>query len=67
MLGISVPDEFVVGHQARNATTEIVELVEPPETLDTWSKLITSLMFFNAAQAGLDTFYGRWREGLGRT
>ncbi len=67
MLGISVPDEFAVGYEARNGTTQIVELVEPPETVETWSKLVTSLMFFNAAQAGLDAFYGRWRDDLGRS
>lgn len=64
MLGINVPEEFEVGHQARNDRVQILELVEPPETVETWSKLITSLMFFNAAQRGVDAFYGQWRNGL---
>ena len=64
MLGIDVPDEFQIGHHQRNETVEIIELVEPPETVDNWSKLITSLMFFNAAKTGLDVFYARWRDGL---
>ncbi|WP_332811442.1 hypothetical protein [Sphingomonas sp.] len=64
MLGINVPDEFEMGHQARNDTLQIMELVEPPETVETWSKLITSMMFFNAAHQGMDAFYGQWRDGL---
>jgi hypothetical protein len=64
MLGIDVPDEFQIGHHQRNDTVEIIELVEPPETVDNWSKLITSLMFFDAAETGLEVFYARWRDGL---
>jgi hypothetical protein len=57
MLGIDVPDEFEVGHQARNDASQIMELVEPPETLENWSTLVTSLMLFDAAQRGVDSFY----------
>jgi hypothetical protein len=64
MLGIDVPDEFQIGHHQRNDKVEIIELVEPPETVHNWSKLITSLMFFDAAETGLDAFYIRWRDGL---
>ena len=64
MLGIDVPDEFQVGNHQRNDTAEIIELVEPPETIDNWSKLVTSLMFFNAAQVGLKVYFSRWRDGL---
>ena len=64
MLGIDAPDEFQVGHHQRNDKAEIVELVEPPETVDNWSKLITSLMFFDAAPTGLDAFYTQWLNGL---
>ena len=64
MLGIDVPDEFQVGNHQRDDKNEIMELVEPPETVDNWSKLITSLMFFDRAKAGLDTFYARWRDSL---
>lgn len=64
MLAFSVPDEFGVGYQARNDATQIVELVEPPETVANWSKLVTSLMFFNAADRGLGSFYGQWRDRM---
>ncbi|HEX3423114.1 MAG TPA: hypothetical protein VHS33_06910 [Sphingomicrobium sp.] len=61
LLGIDVPNEFQVGSQARNEHTEIIELVQPPETVNDWSRMITSLMFFNAAPTGLEIFYGQWR------
>lgn len=64
MLAFSVPDEFAVGNQGRNDATQIIELVEPPETVADWSKLVTSLMFFNAANRGLNSFYGQWREQM---
>lgn len=64
MLAMNVPDEFQVGNHQRDDTSEIIELVKPPETVDTWSKLVTSMIFFDAAKAGLDTFDVRWREGL---
>ena len=64
MLGINVPDEFQIGNQARNEQLQIVELVQPPETVDNWSKLVTSLMFFNVAQVGLDAFYNQWRSQM---
>ena len=64
MLAIDVPDEFQVGNHQRNDKLEILELVEPPETVDNWSKLITSLMLFSAAYEGLDAYYARWRDGL---
>jgi hypothetical protein len=64
MLGIDVPDEFQIGHQQRNDKVAIIELVEPPETVENWSKLITSLMLFDAAKSGLDAFYARWRDSL---
>ena len=64
MLAFSVPDEFDVGYQARNDATQVVELVEPPETVANWSKLVTSLMFFNAADRGLGSFYSQWRDQM---
>ena len=67
MLGINVPDAFQIGHHQRNDNVEIIELVEPPETVENWSKLITSLMFFDGAKNGLDASYERWRDGLRQT
>ena len=67
MMGIDVPDAFEVGHRARVGAVEIVELVEPPETMESWSRLVTSLMFFDAAKDGLEPFYERWRGRLRNT
>jgi hypothetical protein len=67
MLSIDVPDEFEIGHQARNDTIQIMELVEPPETVENWSKLVTSLMFLNAAQRGTGPFYKQWRDNMARS
>ena len=64
MLGIDVPDEFQVGHHQRNEKTEIIELVTPPETVDNWSRLITSLMLFDAAPYGLNAFYASWQDNM---
>jgi hypothetical protein len=64
MLGINVPDEFQIGNHQRNGEAEIIELVEPPETVDNWSKLVTSFIFFDGAQKGVDAFYARWRDGM---
>ncbi|HEV2596357.1 MAG TPA: hypothetical protein VGU01_14280 [Sphingomicrobium sp.] len=64
MLGINVPDEFQVGNRQRNDKLEIMELVEPPETVDNWSRMITSLVMFNAAQGGMDKFYSLWRNRM---
>lgn len=64
MLGINVPDQFQIGNRQRNDKVEIMELVEPPETVDNWSRMITSIMMFNAAQGGLDKFYSLWRDRM---
>jgi hypothetical protein len=64
MLGIDVPDEFQVGDHQRDEQAEIIELVDPPETVDNWSQLITSLMFFGAAQTSAEDFYSHWRDQL---
>ena len=68
MLGVDVPDEFEVGYQARNDTQQMIELVDPPETVETWTRLITLQSFFGAAQKeSARTFYERWRAGMHRT
>ena len=64
MLGIDVPDEFQVANHQRNEKVEIIELVVQPETVDSWSMLITSLLVFNGAQTGLEAFYSQWRDGM---
>lgn len=64
MLGMNVPDEFQVGNHAENGEADIVELVQPPETVDNWSRLISGLTFFNAAHTGLEDFYAIWRDQI---
>jgi hypothetical protein len=64
ILAVDLPDEFQVGHHQRNEKAEIIELMVPPETVENWSTLVTSLMFFGAAKTGLDAFYVGWRNGL---
>lgn len=62
MLGISVPDDFEVGYHARNAAMEMTEIVQPPETVDTWTKLVTLQLFFdNARRETATAYYERWR------
>ena len=68
MLGIDAPDEFEVGYQARNDSQAIIELVDPPETVENWSRLITLQIFYNGAQSlGLKTFYSQWRGDMHRS
>ena len=67
MLGIDVPDEFQVGYHARNQAMEILELIEPPETVESWSRMITSQMIFDGAKdGGLESYHARWRTDLQR-
>jgi hypothetical protein len=65
MLAANVPDEFTVGYQARTDSQQIIEFVDPPETVEAWSRLITLQLFFHAAEEGsLERFYGSWRNSL---
>jgi hypothetical protein len=68
ILGVNAPDEFEVGYQGRNDSIQMIEMVQPPETVDTWTKLITLQLFFNAAKReGADAFYERWRNAMHQT
>lgn len=63
MLRINAPDEFEVGYRARNLEQEMIELVQRPEKVDTWSELITLQLFFDGARRdSADAFYARWRK-----
>jgi hypothetical protein len=65
MLGTDAPDEFEIGYQTRSDTQSIIELVDPPETVQDWSRLITLQLFYNAAQTpGLETYFSRWRDAM---
>lgn len=67
MLRIDVPDDFDIGYRARNDAQQMIEMVVPPETVEAWTTLITSQMFFNAARRpGLDGFYQTWRGSMYR-
>lgn len=67
MLRIDVPDAFDIGYRARNDAQQIIEMVVPPETVEAWTTLITSQMFFNAARrTSLDGFYQTWRGSMHR-
>jgi hypothetical protein len=65
MLGIDVPDDFEVGYRARNQVLDMTEIVQPPETVETWTKLITLQLFYDGTRrqtAG--SFYGQWRNSM---
>ena len=65
MLGIDAPDSFTVGDRARADGVEIIELVEAPETVQNWTRLVTLLLFRGAAErTDLDAFWARWRQSL---
>jgi len=67
MLGINVPDDFQIGYQARNAEIHMIEVVQPPETVDNWSKLITLQLFFDGTRhATAREFWARWLNGMHR-
>lgn len=65
MLGLNTPDQFKVGYQDQNGRMRIVELVEPPETVENWTRLVTALSLFGAAQkTTLGDFEANWSGGL---
>jgi len=63
MLGTDVPNNFEVGYRAENAEQEIIEVVEPPETVENWTKLVTLQLFRGKGGPGAgEDFYGIWRN-----
>src|SRR5262245_18984872 len=65
MLGVNVPDDFEIGYQARNDRLDMKEIVQPPETVETWTKLITLQLMFNGARRQYaDAFYSRWQQDM---
>jgi len=64
--GISVdaPATFVVGNRSNDGRINLVELVRPPETVDTWSELISVVTIMHATEGTtLNEFYPMWRDG----
>ncbi|HYU95996.1 MAG TPA: hypothetical protein VE989_07515 [Sphingomicrobium sp.] len=67
MLGVNVPDDFAIGYQARNDLLDMKEVVQPPETVDNWTKLITlQLIYGGARRQSADAFYRRWQQDMRR-
>lgn len=67
MLGFDGGSGFKLGYHARNAASDMTELVIPPETVENWTTLITQQTLFNGAQrVGLERFYGLWRDMMRR-
>jgi len=65
MLGIDLPDQFEVGHQARDASMQMLEIVDPPETVDNWTKLVTVQLIFGLASGSTaEDFYSGWLEAV---
>jgi hypothetical protein len=65
MLGLNTPDQFKVGHQDQDGRMRIVELVEPPETVENWTRLVTALSLFGVVQkVSVGEFETNWRGGL---
>jgi len=43
---VAVPSGYTVGHQAHNARQLISEMVPTAETVDTWTEMVTVLIYF---------------------
>jgi hypothetical protein len=62
-LSIEAPASFVVGHRDNDDTINVVELVKPPETVDSWSQLISVATIMHASETStLARFYAMWRD-----
>ena len=67
ILRTDVPDEFEVGFDAQNQDQAIIELVRPPETVNSWTTLITLQLFYDRTQDGaMNTFHDWWSQSMQR-
>lgn len=65
LLGLNTPEQFKVGHHDQNARIRIVELVEPPETVENWTRLVTATSMFGIVrQFGAGEFEAFWSDRL---
>jgi hypothetical protein len=64
MLGMDAPASFQIVNHRRNDKVELTELVEPPDTAENWSKILTIMVFFGIPQTGLDKFESQWHDVL---
>lgn len=65
MLAIDVPDNFRIANQQRNTVSELQEIVQFPETVENWTKLVTNIIGFgDAKKVTVEQFYTDWRAKL---
>lgn len=63
-LSIDVPAAFKVANQSHSENVNLVEIIRPPETLETWSQLISVATVMHASESTtLSQFYPLWRDG----
>jgi S1-C subfamily serine protease len=65
-LGINPPAGFKVIHHERDDSVEDFKLIQPPETAKTWSRRITSEMYFDVRHTPLDEHVVFWRNLIAR-
>ena len=67
-LSVDAPDSFVVANQGATGALNLIEMVRPPETLETWSQMISVATLSNASQSTtVKQFYPIWRQGYRET
>lgn len=63
--GVSVdaPSAFIVANRSNNGQMNLIEMVRPPETVDSWSQLISVATVMHATEGTtLSQFYPMWRD-----
>jgi hypothetical protein len=64
-ISFDVPDAFKPGWHQHNDRIDMIEFVVPPETVETWTRMVTSQVLTGAAlRIDLEDFYTNWRRGL---
>lgn len=58
-------DAFQIAYRTKNAQQETIYLVEPPATLQRWSRMLTAISFRGRAHSeALPSFYSGWLSQL---
>lgn len=52
----TLPDGYVMANQQRKGDIAITEMIPKGETLDNWSEILTSQIFFNGADLPIDRY-----------
>ena len=63
-MDLTVPPDFKVGFQGRAKADAITEFVRPPETVDNWTTLITTINFFGGGSVAVDSALTKFQDGL---